>query len=378
MTFRFSTEDIGVGSYNVIQLDGSSKLPAVDGSLLTGVSGTAANGAAFTYVAPNSETFTAKINHFYWLWRADLDPAISTSQETSAAYFITLPTTDISLGTKVAFEIYPRAKRPLLVNPGTHSQSNLSQNITSNSYSITVPSSVGTAYTSFKLLIKGELFTEGQTWTSGGKGRNKSLHLYAFVDGTDVTWVDVKGGPMYLGDLWGMDVPEPSQLTSGRSYQLIGSTTTAVLSAVPLWQHIRVTGNTTLAFGTSAGQIDPRIRRCLITVVAGTSPTITLPLGNTSLGFLLIFKVLPNFKNTILSSTVGRTQTSAFTLQRQGSDTFQWSAGVANQTTFTTFTAPLSTFTDATGVYSPSIYYVYSAAGTTTWVVMRAQTGNSY
>ena len=35
-----STEDVGTGANNVVQLDGSSRLPAVDGSQLTGVTGT--------------------------------------------------------------------------------------------------------------------------------------------------------------------------------------------------------------------------------------------------------------------------------------------------------------------------------------------------
>ena len=41
-----ATLDVGTGANNIVQLDGSSRLPAVDGSQLTGISGGASEGFA--------------------------------------------------------------------------------------------------------------------------------------------------------------------------------------------------------------------------------------------------------------------------------------------------------------------------------------------
>lgn len=364
MTLRFTENDLGTGANNIVALDSTGKLPTLDGSLLTNVSGKAKNGSILSYIKQTTTTFTADVNNFYWLYKADVTPAHETG---SSSYTITLPTTNISIGSKIIFESFNR-------RAWNYSGNNWStQNINTragSTYTITVPSSSGTSYNSFKMIIKGQVYNEGDTFNSLGLGRNRYTALYAYVDSSNnVTWIDYKGNLNNMDDFYNFDIGNTFPILPQRPYQLMGDDTTKVFYNVPLWGHLQITGNTTLAWGTN---LNPLYKRYLITVNATTIPTITLPLASTSTQYLLIFKVLPNFKNTTLSSVAGRTKTSGFILQRQSTDTLSWSANAQNQTTYTSLTATTSTFVDATGCYNNTIY-VYISGG-----VYRAFTSSSY
>ncbi len=364
MTLRFTENDLGTGANNIVALDSTGKLPTLDGSLLTNVSGKAKNGSILSYIKQTTTIFTADVNNFYWLYKADVTPAHETG---SSSYTITLPTTNISIGSKIIFESFNR-------RAWNYSGNNWStQNINTragSTYTITVPSSSGTSYNSFKMIIKGQVYNEGSTFNSLGLGRNRYTALYAYVDSSNnVTWIDYKGNLNNMDDFYNFDIGNTFPILPQRPYQLMGDDTTKVFYNVPLWGHLQITGNTTLAWGTN---LSPLYKRYLITVNATTIPTITLPLASTSTQYLLIFKVLPNFKNTTLSSVTGRTKTSGFILQRQSTDTLSWSANAQNQTTYTSLTATTSTFVDATGCYNNTIY-VYISGG-----VYRAFTSSSY
>lgn len=370
MTIRFTENDLGTGANNIVALDANGKIPAIDGSLLTNVSGKARNGASFSYIPQSTATFNASVDTFYWLYKADIPTNLNpTLYEESANYTITLPNSNIYTGSKVAFETYARGGilKANSLNATGVNQSN------GGSYSITVPSSSGTGYNSFKMILKGQVYTEGQTWSSGGSGRNKMSLLYAYVDGSNnVTWVDFRGGLNTIDDFINFDIGNTYPIVSGRSYQLVGDDTTKVFYNYPLYQHLQITGNTTLAWGTN---LNPLAKRILITVNAAATPTITMPASSLSTNYVFIFKVLPNFKNTTLDSIAGRTKQSGFTLLRAGTDVFLYQSGIANQTTYTTFTAPTSTFNATTGCYSNNVYYVI---GGPNWAVLRGQTSNTF
>jgi hypothetical protein len=364
MTIRFTENDLGTSANNIVALDSNGKLPAIDGSLLTNVSGKASNGSILSYNKQSTTTFTADVDNYYWLYKADVLPANETG---SSTYSITLPSINISIGSKVVFETFTR--RPWNFNLNTWSTQSVSK-LQSSAYTITVPSSSGTAYNSFKMVVKGVVYTEGQTYNSLGLGQNRYTALYAYIDGSNnVTWVDFKGNLNQMDDLYNFDIGNTFPILPERPYQLMGDDTTKVFYNVPLWGHLQITGNTTLAWGTN---LNPLYKRYLITVNTATTPTITLPLLSTHTQYLLVFKVLPNFKNTTLSSVAGRTKTSGFTLQRQGTDVLSWSANQTTQTSYTSFTAATSTFVDATSCYNNNIY-VFVGGG-----MYRAFTSSAY
>lgn len=78
-----ATQDVGVAANNVVQLDATPKLPAVDGSVLTNLPYPAASGASLvlisSQVASNSATidFTGLTNTYeaYEVWLSNVKPA---------------------------------------------------------------------------------------------------------------------------------------------------------------------------------------------------------------------------------------------------------------------------------------------------------------
>lgn len=380
MTIKFTENDVGTVAYNIVKLDENGKLPAVDGSLLTDVSGAATNGKVFDYITQDDAVFTAVVDKFYWLRLADVpNTATNTNSETTQNYTITLPSTGVYTGSKVCFESWPR-----------NAQSKTNVSTTSGAgpvywyqncgiFTLTVPSHVGSGFSSIKANIFGEEFLEGETWTAKPYAF-RSVTLYAYIEESDnsLTWFSVRGDATKLGDLYRFDINNTRPYVAGRSYYLAADVSTSVFSNFPVWQHIQVTGNTTLAVGTGANQIDVRHKRILITVNAATTPTITLPLASTSLltGLVLVFKVLPNFKNLTLADATGRTRTGGFILQRNSSDIFSNQPGVLTQSTYTSFTKQPNNFTSATGFWTNSVVVLSaSAAG---WYVFQCNTANSY
>jgi len=378
MTIRFTENNVGTGAYDLVKLDENGKLPAVDGSLLTNVTSAATNGKIFQYVTQDTATFTAEVDKSYWLRLADIPiTATNPAFEVSQNYAITLPSVGVYTGSKVQFESFPRGAQSL-TNLATTASNATSWTTVSGTFTITVPSHVGSGFSSIKANIFGTEYTSGQTWSSTGYSF-RSATFYAYIDTSDnsLTWFTVRGGITRLGDMYRFDINETNPYVSGRSYGLIGDVSTSIMKNTELWQHVQITGTSTLAVGSSAGQLNPVYRNILITVNASTSPTITLPAASAIPNSTLHFKVLPNFKNTTLSDTTGRTKTGGFTLQRAGTDTLQWQPGVSTQTAYNSFVKGPNNYTAATGVWTNSVVVLYSTSSTA-WAVHHISINNSY
>ena len=81
-----SVEAVGTTAGNVVQLDGSSRLPAVDGSLLTNLP---SSGGGFTYSAITADPADAQANYHYSCGAGD------------QTFTVTLPTSGISAGAEI-------------------------------------------------------------------------------------------------------------------------------------------------------------------------------------------------------------------------------------------------------------------------------------
>jgi hypothetical protein len=77
-----ATEDVGTGANNVVQLDGSSRLPAVDGSQLTNLP----SGGGWTYSAITADPANAQAGYHY---------------SCTGTFTLTLPTSGVSAGEEI-------------------------------------------------------------------------------------------------------------------------------------------------------------------------------------------------------------------------------------------------------------------------------------
>jgi hypothetical protein len=365
MSIRYTENNVNQAR-GLVQLDADGKLPAVDCSQLTSLTAQASNGANFKTTTQSVNTFDAQAGQWYHLYEAD-DEYIN-----SATYAITMPSQNIYSGSKVVFSTIIRGKYSGGTVPYLQQLPDVQQVINSQEWTLTVPSSSGTSYASFKMVIKGVTYNEGDTWTNTG-GEIREMHFYAYVDASNnVVWHHFKFGLNRIGDIVGFR--GASTIPSApAAYKLTASTYTGECTPHRDWGHLEITGNTTLAWGTN---LDTRYRSYLITVNAAAIPTITLP-SSGSQGLLLVFKVMPNFKNTTLSSVAGRTKTTGFTIvpPAGGNLLVNKTSTTTSSTTFATMTAPTSTYSDATNQFSSSLWYAYATTTTSlNWYLMKART----
>lgn len=371
MTLRYTESKLNQASGH-IQLDAQGRLPALSLANVTNVGVEPTSGLNFKFAVQTTTTFTAVQGLWYWLTRADTQGTLEGFGGNST-YTITLPSTGVATGSKVAFSTITRPQFATSVNYMQSGFSAGSGTFQGKAWTIVVPSSAGTGFNSIKAVIKGVTYTEGQSWVNTG-GYIREMIFYAHIDSSNnLTWFWFRGGLNRLDDFYNFNTSANAYATDTH-YYLKGDGVDTPYKNVREWQSLQITANTTLAFGTN---LDAKATYNLITVNAATAPTVTLPAASASLGHLLIFKVLPNFKNTTLSSTAGRTKVSGLTLQRAGTDNLIWSGTATTQTAFTSITIPNSTYDNATNSYSSSVWLAF-AVNSINWAVVQLRTKNAY
>ena len=369
MTLRYTEAKLNQGSGH-IQLDAQGKLPALSIASVSEVGVEPTSGLNFKFQTQTTNTFTATQGIWYWLIKAD-----NTLTGTTGEYNITLPSTGVAVGSKVAFSSIMRPNESAQGYIGSGIGTPTDRTFNSNNWFITVPSSAGTGFNSIKAVIKGVTYTEGQTWNNL-KGYIREMIFYAYIDSSNnLTWIWFRAGITSLDDFYNFNT-KSNALLPDQAYFLKGDGVDTAYRNVREWSSTQITANTTLAYGTN---LDAKCAHNLITVNAAASPTITLPAASASSGHVLILKVLPNFKNTTLSSVAGRTKVSGCTIQRAGTDLLSYSSTSTAQSlvTYTSVVLPTSTYSDATQSYSPSVWLLYPLFSTT-WAVLKVRTRAAY
>ena len=202
MSFRFNENDIGTSGNNIVlQLDGTGKIPVLDGSNITNIAASGYNGLSYAYTSTSDTNFTPQIDYFYYITQANKKVSAGGN-----VVNINLPySSTIINGSKVAFEYIP--------TNGTTA---------GGQYTITTPSNASLAaqgWTSFELFIDGVSYSDGAIFTSN-TGANRSRQLYAYVNGTNLKWFDVCGGSRKLSDIINFDLNSTTPYATGQTYTI--------------------------------------------------------------------------------------------------------------------------------------------------------------
>lgn len=137
-------------------------------------------GRNYTYTTNNTTNIDVETDLFYYIPQANRKASLGGN-----VVNFNLPYQKVKLttGSKFGFEYIPTSG-PL--NGGQ--------------YSLTTPTDAAitaVGWTTFKLIIDGQTYSNGQVYTSK-QGANPSRHMIASVQGTELIWTTVQGGGNYL------------------------------------------------------------------------------------------------------------------------------------------------------------------------------------
>lgn len=308
MSFRFNENDVSTsGADKILVLDETGKIPALDGSNITNIAASGYNGLSYSYTTDNTTNIDASIDKFYYIPQANRKVSAGGN-----IVNINIPySSNIINGSKVGFEY--------ITTGGS---------IAGGQYTITTPSNASLAaqgWTSFELFIDGVSYSNGAVFTSE-QGANRTRHLYAYVNGTDLKWFDIRGGLKSLSEITtNFDLNNTNPYVEGRTYTIatkFDSSYSSSLGNVNVENYGAKQFNTTLATPVTInlGTNMPSTRRSFfITNQYTTSSSdwgnVTLPAVTTTEGVLY---------HIHMGLIFGTSSTRFNTLQITSPSNFRW------------------------------------------------------
>lgn len=316
MSFRFNEEDVGTsGANKILQLDSNGKIPALDGSNITNIAAAGYNGLSFSYVTDNTTNIDAAIDRFYYIPQANR--RVSAGGNTVN---INVPySSNVINGSKIGFEYIP-------TNGTTEG----------GQYTITTPSNASLAaqgWTSFELFIDGQSYSDGAVFSSE-QGANRTRLLYAYVDGTDLKWFEVRGGLKSLAGMTAQfDLNSTNPYSTGRTYTIVAKGDSLAFNLMNVENYAPKQFNVSLSAPATINLTSnmPVARRSFFitnqyTTSFADSGTITLPAASATEGILF------HFHNGLEFGARG-TRFAAHTIQ--GPANFRWNGpGAASFSSF--------------------------------------------
>ena len=282
MSFRFNENDVATsGADKILVLDNTGKIPALDGSNITGLISSKANGRNYTYTLNNTTSIDASIDTFYYIPQANTKASLG-----GATVNINLSySSNIINGSKIGFEFI-----------------STSSPINGGSYTITTPANASLAaqgWTSFELWIDGASYSNGAVFSSDA-GANRNREFYAYVSGTDLKWFEMRGGIQNLSECKNFDINSTNTFATGRNYLLATKFDSSYSSASGNVNVLSTCSpkavNVSLASGFTANlgtNMPSMYRQFFITNSHTTGSTnwgtFTLPAASTSTGILWQF-----------------------------------------------------------------------------------------
>ncbi len=305
MSMRFNEGNVSTsGANKILQLDSNGKIPALDGSNITNIAAEGYNGLSFSYVVDNTTNIDAAIDRFYYIPQANTKVSAGGN-----VVNINVPySSNVINGSKIGFEYIPTG--------GTTAGGN---------YTITTPSNASLAaqgWTSFELFIDGQSYSNGAVFSSE-QGANRTRLLYAYVNGTDLKWFEVRGGLKSLSGMTAQfDLNSTNPYQTGRTYTIVAKGDSLANNLINVENYAPKQFNVSLSAPATINLTSnmPVARRSFFitnqyTTSFADSGTITLPAASTTEGILF------HFHNGLEFGARG-TRFAAHTIQ--GPANFRW------------------------------------------------------
>lgn len=177
--FTGTATSINAGLYPYLKIQADGKVSKHTGNNYL-IKRPKVTGRNYTYTTNNTTNIDPELDYFYYIPQANRKASLGGNVVNFNLPYLRVK---LTTGSKFGFEYIPTAGA---LNGGQ--------------YSLTTPTNAditAQGWTAFKLLIDGQVYSNGQVYTSK-QGANPSRHMIASVNGTELIWTTVQGGANYL------------------------------------------------------------------------------------------------------------------------------------------------------------------------------------